>query len=417
MTLSPAKLINAIATIRTVWRGRALREPLLQMAPETARSSAQKISPQVSASSSPTSASDTLQKGVEFQGGAAPEIQCMRLQKDLRGPSPLIVQQGKEFPFRVELGGGAELGQHLARDAVDAHAGPLRALAVARIGDLPKHGDHAQLLQQDGVEGHLVQTVENLGRRARGPFTLDRVDLNKNGILRFAFPNERRDRGITGITSVPVGLAVDLYGLEHGGQTSRGEQNVRRNSIVLEHVTAAGPNIGSGDEELYRCSRQPLEIDCFGKNCTQWIFSHRIQVIGRQQARHEIHDDVERRRVQRPAAEKHIERPAPERAEASRLGDAAPEILQGRAGAGGPAFRVAIDQHRGIHRAGRRARNAVDSEPGLLEQTIEHAPGECPVRASALQREIDKDEIARDSGLIWFNGHWTLADIIWETLY
>src|SRR6478752_5032480 len=162
----------------------------------------------------------------------------MALQKDLCRPSPLIAQQGEEFPFRVELGGSAELGQYLARNAVDAHAGPLRALAVTRISDLPKHGDHAQLLQQYCVEGHFIQTAENLGRRARGPFTLDRVDLNENGILRFALPNERRDRGITGITSVPVGLAVNVYGLEHGGQTSRGEQNVRRNSIVLEHVTA-----------------------------------------------------------------------------------------------------------------------------------------------------------------------------------
>ena len=59
-------------------------------------------------------ASDTLQQDVEIQGGAVPEIQCMRLQKDLRGPSPLIVQQGEEFPFRVELGGSAKLGQHLA---------------------------------------------------------------------------------------------------------------------------------------------------------------------------------------------------------------------------------------------------------------------------------------------------------------
>ena len=50
-------------------------------------------------------------------GGAAPEIQCIRLQKDLSGPSPLIVQQGEEFPFRVELGGSAELRYHLARDA------------------------------------------------------------------------------------------------------------------------------------------------------------------------------------------------------------------------------------------------------------------------------------------------------------
>ena len=43
--------------------------------------------------------------------------------------------------------------------------------------------------------------------------------------------------------SVPVGLAVNLYGLKHGRQTSGGEQNVRRNSVVLEHVTAAGPDI------------------------------------------------------------------------------------------------------------------------------------------------------------------------------
>jgi hypothetical protein len=65
-------------------------------------------------------------------------------------------------PFRVELGGSAELCQHLVRNAVDTHAGPLRALAVARIGDLPKQGDHAQLLQQSRVEGHLIQSVENL---------------------------------------------------------------------------------------------------------------------------------------------------------------------------------------------------------------------------------------------------------------
>jgi hypothetical protein len=42
-----------------------------------------------------------------------------------------------------------------------------------------------------------------------------------------------------------------------------------------------------------------------------------------------------------------------------------------------------IDQHRSIHCAGRRAGNAIDSEPRLLEQTIQHAPCECPMRAYA----------------------------------
>src|ERR1700726_4107240 len=76
----------------------------------------------------------------------------MALQKDLRRPSPLIAQQGEEFPFRVELGGSAELGQYLTRNAVDAHAGPLRALAAARIGDLPKQGDLARLLSRTALK-------------------------------------------------------------------------------------------------------------------------------------------------------------------------------------------------------------------------------------------------------------------------
>ena len=103
----------------------------------------------------------------------------MGLQKDLGRSSPLIAQQGEEFPFRVELGGGTELGQHFARDNVDTHGGPLRALAVARIGDLSKQGHHAQLLQQDRVEGHLIQPVENLRGGAWRFFAFDRIDLNE----------------------------------------------------------------------------------------------------------------------------------------------------------------------------------------------------------------------------------------------
>jgi hypothetical protein len=52
---------------------------------------------------------------------------------------------------------------------------------------------------------------------------------------------------------------------------------------------------------------------------------------------------------------------------------------------------MAIDKHCGIHRARRRAGNAINSKPRFLEQTIKHAPSECPMRAPALQRKIDKD--------------------------
>ena len=204
------------------------------------------------------------------------------------------------------------------------------------------------------------------------------------------------ERRIAGIAAVPIGLAVDLDRLEHGRQAGRGEQDVGRHLVVLEHLAAAGANIGGGDEEMDRRLRQQLEIDQLGENLAQRILAHRIEVVGRHQARHQIHRDIDRRGIERPAAEQHVERPALERAEPGGVRDAPPERLERLARAGGPALLMAVDQHRRVHRAGRRAGNAVDLEPGLFEQAVEHAPGERAMRAAALQREIDQDGIARD---------------------
>ena len=62
-------------------------------------------------------------------------------------------------------------------------------------------------------------------RRAR---PLDRIDLHEDRVLRLAFPHQRRDGGVAGIAAVPIVLAVDLDGLEHGRQAGRGEQDVGR---------------------------------------------------------------------------------------------------------------------------------------------------------------------------------------------
>jgi class 3 adenylate cyclase len=72
-------------------------------------------------------------------------------------------------------------------------------------------------------------------------------------------------------------------------------------------------------------------------------------------------------------------RPALDRAEARRFGDTAPEHLQRHPCASGTGFRVTVSKYCGIHRAGRRAGNAVDSKPGLFEQAIENAPSERPM--------------------------------------
>jgi hypothetical protein len=91
--------------------------------------------------------------------------------------------------------------------------------------------------------------------------------------------------------------------------------------------------------------------------------------------------------------------------------DAAPELLQGLPRARRPALGIAVGEHRGIHGACRRAGNTVDFKPRLFEQTIEDTPGERPMRASALQRKIDKHGIACDGGFTRFYGHQTSRNL------
>ena len=99
----------------------------------------------------------------------------MIAQESLSGAAALVAQHAQEFPLGIELGRVAELDHQLAGDAVDAHARPLAALAIIRLGDLAQHRDHAQLFQQHGIERHLVEPVENVTGGARQCRPLDRI--------------------------------------------------------------------------------------------------------------------------------------------------------------------------------------------------------------------------------------------------
>ena len=52
---------------------------------------------------------------------------------------------------------------------------------------------------------------------------------------------------------------------------------------------------------------------------------------------------------------------------------------------------MTIGQHRGVHGAGRCTGNADGEEPGLLQQPIQHAPGEGAMGASTLESQIHGD--------------------------
>src|SRR5207249_4443735 len=67
----------------------------------------------------------------------------------------------------------------------------------------------------------------------------------------------------------------------------------------------------------------------------------------------------------------------------------APERLERAPRPFAAALHVALDEGGGVHRPGAGAAHPLDGDALVLEEAVEHAPGEGAVRAAALQREVD----------------------------
>ena len=116
--------------------------------------------------------------------------------------------------------------------------------------------------------------------------------------------------------------------------------------------------------------------------------------VGRDQPRHQVHGDEAWRVVERPVAAQPVERRALERAEGRRARHPPPEVLERSAGGLAAADGHAMGEDRGVHRAGRGAGDRLDLDPGLLQQPVEHAPGQGAVRSAALQRQVDQQRFS-----------------------
>ena len=300
-------------------------------------------------------------------------------------------------PLGVHLRRRTEARERVGHDPVRAHSGPARALAVSGVRDLAQQRHHAQFLHQRRVEGNLVEPVQDLVGRARQLQPFARIDLHQNGVMRVAFAHQRRQRRIAGIAAVPVRFAVDLDRMEHGRQAGRGKQDVGGDLLVAEDVAAAGAHIGRGDEQLDRCAGQPLEIDALVEDGTQRVEAERIEIIGRHHAGHQVHGEIGGRRVERPAAHQAVERRALQRAERRSLRHPPPIGIERGPRAFGAALRPSVRHQGCIHRARRRAGDRLDPQPRLLDQPIEHAPGERAVGTAALQGEVHQNRFARAS--------------------
>ena len=79
--------------------------------------------------------------------------------------------------------------------------------------------------------------------------------------------------------------------LEKRWEASRGQQNVGGQLRVAEDAAAAGVNVGRRDEQLDRRLRQPLEVDALVQDGGQRIEAEWIELIGRDEARHQVECD------------------------------------------------------------------------------------------------------------------------------
>jgi hypothetical protein len=148
----------------------------------------------------------------------------------------------------------------------------------------------------------------------------------------------------------------------------------------LRNTRPARTHVRGGDEQLDRRLRQPLEVDGLGQDVAQRVGTGGIEVVGEKwrEARSMANEDGGV--VKRPATQEHVQRRAPQRAQLGGARHLAPEGIQSGLCPIGRARRMTIGQHGRVHGAGRGAGNAVDLEPGLLEQPIQHAPGEGAMR-------------------------------------
>ena len=194
---------------------------------------------------------------------------------------------------------------------------------------------------------------------------------------------QRVERRVAEIAAVPIGHPVDFHGLEHRRQAGRGHQVIDGQALALEHRELAGPDIGRRDEQARGLGlAQALEIDLLGERLAQRVDVERVRHVGagREHLGPEFGHRIALPQVEQPADEVALRRP-----EIAVEADLAPEPLQPLPSAVRPALQPAVDHHDAVHRSGACPGHRLEGQAPVLDQRVEHAPGEGPVRAAALQ--------------------------------
>ncbi|EWS55571.1 hypothetical protein X551_01584 [Methylibium sp. T29] len=315
----------------------------------------------------------------------------MLLQPLVRGPTPELEQAVEEHPVGVELAARVERRQaFVVGDHVQAQVLVVAGLQPALAHQARHEGDRAHLGHQAGVEGDLGQAVDDLDTAGRRPLVLQRVDLHQQDVERLGVVDQRVDRRVAGVAAIPVGLPVDRHGLEDERQAGGGQQRIDRQVLAGEDVGLAAAHAGSRDEQRDVATPQRVLVDMPPGHVAQRVQVQRVELIGAEGAKEAVEPLVARQLVEVEAAAGRTGLAQRERREDLAAGaDVVPEGRECRARAGAAATGMSRRQHGGVERAGTGARDRGDLDRVVLEQPVEHAPGEGTVGPSTLQSKID----------------------------
>ena len=218
----------------------------------------------------------------------------------------------------------------------------------------------------------------------RRALVLQGREQHHHNVAGFAFVEQRINRRIGGIASIPVRFTVDLDRPGHLRQAGRGQNGVGADLWRAEQPHLARIGVGRGNVELDRAfALKTFEIDLRQQNLAQRIDIERVELVRRKvmgklhqhlEGRHQAdvlailgrHGDLERQ----TARNRH------------------PEFFQRRPCAIAAAAHQAVGKNNGIHGAGAGAADTLEVQAPVLQQAIEYAPGECAVGAAPLQGKV-----------------------------
>ena len=180
-------------------------------------------------------------------------------------------------------------------------------------------------------------------------------------------------------------FAVYFDGLEQCRQASRRQNDIRIYTLGLEDAYAAGFDVRRRYEQFQiGAGPDAVEIDELIDDATQRVYVERIEFVWRERAGKCVEPEECRGIADAPTIGEDLERIAADRAERRIQADFLPKRSQMPPRALPTATHTTIGENDSVHGAGAGAAECLYFDPLVLKKTIQNAPCECTVRATAL---------------------------------